>query len=60
MLTYEKLQRKPKHFQAFTGVTVAQFAEILKALRPIYGEFEQERLPGQTENAKLVVVEILH
>jgi hypothetical protein len=44
MLTYKTLQRKPKQFQAFTGVTVAQFAEILRALRPVYAEFEQERL----------------
>jgi hypothetical protein len=49
MMTYEKLQRKPKHFQAFTGVTVAQFAEILTSLRPVYAEFERERLmrPGR-------------
>ena len=48
-MTYEKLQRKPKHFQAFTGVTVAQFAEILTSLRPVYAEFERERLmrPGR-------------
>ena len=44
MLTYTKLQRKPKHFQSFTGVTIAQFTEILNALRPLYGEFEKERL----------------
>lgn len=44
MLTYEKLQRKPKHFQTFTGVTVVQFNEIMKALRPVYGSFEQARL----------------
>jgi hypothetical protein len=44
MLTYEKLQRKPKHFHSFTGVTVAQFNEIMKALRPVYGSFEQARL----------------
>ncbi len=44
MLTYEKLQRKPKQFQAFTGVTLAQFAEILKALRPVYAAYEKERL----------------
>jgi len=44
MLTYKKLQRKPKHFQSFTGITVAQFDEILKALRPVYGDYEQARL----------------
>lgn len=53
MLTYEKLQRKPKHFQAFTGVTVAQFAEILRALRPVYAEFEQERLTRPDRKRKL-------
>lgn len=42
MMTYEKLQRKPMQFQAFTGVTLAQFAEILKVLRPVYTEFEKE------------------
>ena len=49
MLTYTKLQRKPKHFQTFTGVTVAQFDEIMNALRPIYGEMEAARLqrPGR-------------
>jgi len=53
MLTYTKLQRKPKHFQSFTGVTVAQFAEILNALRPIYGEFEKERLQRPDRKRKI-------
>ncbi len=44
MLTYEQLQRRPKHFQTFTGLTPAQFAEILRALRPVYTEREKERL----------------
>ena len=44
MLTYEKLCRRPRHFQTFTGVTPAQFAEILRALRPIYAKQEMERL----------------
>ncbi len=48
-MTYAKLQRIPKHFQAFTGITPVQFAEILQALRPVYAEFEKERLsrPGR-------------
>jgi DDE superfamily endonuclease/Helix-turn-helix of DDE superfamily endonuclease len=53
MLTYEKLQRKPKHFQAFTGVSVAQFSEILKAVRPIYAELEQERLTRPDRKRKI-------
>jgi hypothetical protein len=49
MLTYEKLHRKPKHFQSFTGVTVAQFSELLKAVQPVYVEYEHARLarPGR-------------
>lgn len=53
MLTYEKLQRKPKHFQAFTGVSVAQFAEILNALRPVYAELEEERLTRPDRKRKI-------
>jgi hypothetical protein len=53
MLTYEKLQRKPKQFQAFTGVTLAQFAELLKALQPVYAEFEAERLTRPGRKRKL-------
>lgn len=53
MLTYEKLKSKPKQFQAFTGVTLAQFAEILKALRPMYAEFERERLARPDRKRKL-------
>jgi len=53
MLTYTKLQRKPKHFQSFTGVTVAQFAEIMNALRPIYGELEEKRLQRPDRKRKI-------
>jgi hypothetical protein len=53
MLTYEKLQRKPKHFQAFTGVSVAQFAEILNVLRPVYAELEEERLTRPDRKRKI-------
>jgi len=53
MLTYENLKSKPKQFHAFTGLTVAQFAEILKALRPVYAEFEKERLVRPNRKRKL-------
>ena len=59
-MTYEKLQRKPKHFQAFTGVTVEQFDEILKALRRVYAEFEHERLMRPDREPKLAVVGTSH
>jgi hypothetical protein len=52
MLTYEKLKNKPKQFQAFTGLTLAQFAEILKALRPIYAELDKERLARPNRKRK--------
>jgi hypothetical protein len=53
MLTYEKLQHKPKQFQAFTGVTLAQFAEILKGLQPVYAEYEKERLTRVERKRKI-------
>lgn len=53
MLTYEKLQRKPKQFQAFTGITLEQFAEILKAIRPVYAELEKERLTRTERKRKI-------
>ncbi len=53
MLTYQKLQRKPKHFQSFTGVTIAQFSEILQALRPIYGDLEVKRLEREDRKREI-------
>ena len=53
MMTYETLQRKPKHFQAFSGITPAQFAEILKALQPVYHEYEKERLTRPDRKRKI-------
>jgi len=45
---------KPKHyFQAFTGATVTQFAEILRALRSVCAEFEQERLTRPDRKRKI-------
>lgn len=53
MLTYKKLQRKPKHFQSFTGITVVQFDEIMKALRPVYVGFDHERLQRPDRKRKI-------
>jgi len=53
MLTYEKLHRKSKHFQSFTGVTVVQFSELLKAVQPVYVEFEHERLTRPDRKRKI-------
>jgi len=53
MLTYERLQKRPKHFQTFAGVTPAEFAEILRALRPVYAERETERLRRPERKRKM-------
>jgi hypothetical protein len=36
MLSVHKLQRKPKHFHAFTGLSVFEFQQILEAVAPAY------------------------
>ena len=53
MITYEKLQRKPKQFQAFTGVSIAQFGTIVKAIEPVYGALEKERLTRPDRKRKI-------
>lgn len=42
MITVAKLRRKPRHFQAFTGVSVAEFDQLLTQVRPAY-EADQHR-----------------
>ena len=44
MFTVAKLRKKPRHFQSFTGLTPAQFQELLDALRPAYEQAQRERL----------------
>ena len=44
MLTFAKLQKKSRQFHSFTGLTPAQFEQVLEALRPVYEQAEQERL----------------
>ena len=36
MNTLNKLRRKPRHFQAFTGLTPAQFEALAEELTPVY------------------------
>ena len=50
---YEKLQRRPKHFQSFTGISVEQFSEILKAFRPVYADLEHECLMRPDRKRKI-------
>lgn len=44
MLSVSKLQRKPKHFQAFTGLSVNEFQQVLEAIAPAYeAALQQQR-----------------
>ena len=40
MLTLTKLRRKPRHFQAFTGLCVAEFDTLLAQVAPAYEAME--------------------
>ena len=44
MITFENLSRKPSVFKGFTGVTVAEFKELLGKVTPVWVEHEQKRL----------------
>jgi hypothetical protein len=54
MINVTKLRRKPRHFQAFTGVTVAEFDRLLAQAAPAYQaacekqrcRSERQRQPG--------------
>ncbi len=43
MITVAKLRRKPRHFQAFTGLSVAQFDQLLVEVAPMYAADQQHR-----------------
>ena len=42
MITVAKLRRKPRHFQAFTGVSVVEFDQLLAQVLPAY-EADRQR-----------------
>lgn len=44
MLTVARLSKRPRHFQSFTGLTVAEFQSLAKMLRPFVPGLRQERL----------------
>jgi len=44
MLNYHRLQQKPKVFKSLTGVTLAEFDELLDKVTPIWVELEYQRL----------------
>ncbi len=43
MITVTKLQRNPRHFQSFTGVSVAEFDQLLAQVGPAYEADQQRR-----------------
>jgi hypothetical protein len=44
MLTYEKIMRKPKHFQSFTGINIHQFDFLSQKIESEYRDAEERRL----------------
>lgn len=44
MFTVKRLSSQPKHFQAFTGLKVEQYEEVLAGLRPVYAKLQRKRL----------------
>jgi hypothetical protein len=43
MLSLAKLRRKPRHFQTFTGLSVAEFDQLLAQVMPAYEAAQQKR-----------------
>ena len=43
MITLNKLRRKPRHFQKFTGLTVTEFERVLAEVIPAYEQGEYQR-----------------
>ncbi len=43
MITVAKLRRKPRHFQALTGLSVAEFDTLLSHVTPVYEAAESSR-----------------
>jgi len=44
MITFENLSKKPGTFKGFTGVSVAEFEELLAQVTPLWAEQERKRL----------------
>ena len=44
MITFENLSKKPGTFKGFTGVSVAEFKELLEKVTPLWVERERKRL----------------
>ena len=55
MITVAKLRRKPRHFQAFTGMTVAEFDQLLAQVVPAY-QADRERRRNRNDQQRPVGV----
>lgn len=55
MITVAKLRRKPRHFQAFTGVTVTEFDQLLAQVVPAY-QADRERRRNRNDQQRPVGV----
>lgn len=44
MITFEKLSKKPSTFKGFTGMSVAEFEELLEKVAPVWEKQERRRL----------------
>jgi|SRR5579862_5374115 len=55
MITVAKLRRKPRQFQAFTGLSVDQFDQLLAQVEPTY-QAERERLRHRSGRSRPVGV----
>lgn len=53
MLIYERLKRKPRHFQSFTGMPVHEFEKMFTGLEDAYDKFEQKRLGSRRRQRAL-------
>ncbi len=55
MISVTKLRRKPRHFKAFTGVSVAEFDQILAEVEPAYEAEHKRRRSRSGEQRSLSV-----
>jgi hypothetical protein len=44
MITYREISKKPRLFKSFFGVTIIEFDELYRKLRPVWAENEVQRL----------------
>ncbi len=53
MFRYEQLAKQPNSFRAFTGMSVAEFAELFARFEPVWQQQEQQRLQHRSRQRKI-------